>query len=56
MSCDKEYICTSCGYTFNTEPPFHERPKQCPRPRCRSDEIQNIEEYDEAMKINSREE
>jgi len=52
---DKEYICQSCGHTFNSEPPFHDKPKKCPRPRCSSDEITTIEEYDEAMRINARE-
>jgi len=49
MSCDKEFICTSCGHTFDSEPPFHERPKKCPRTRCRNNEITTIEEYDKAM-------
>ncbi len=47
---EPEYICVSCGHTFDSEPPFHDRPKKCPRKRCRSDEIQAIEEYDEAMR------
>lgn len=50
MSCDKEYICQSCGHTFDSETPFHEEPTECPRPRCGSNEITTIEEYDEAMK------
>jgi len=55
MSCDEEYICQSCGHTFNSEPPFHERPKRCPRKKCKSDEITTIQEYDETMQINSKE-
>ena len=53
MSCDKEFICQSCGHTFDSEPPFHDRPTECPRSRCRSDEIITIENYDLAMKANS---
>ena len=53
MSCDKEFICQSCGHTFDSEPPFHDRPTECPQSWCRSDEITTIEEYDLAMKLNS---
>ena len=52
---EPEYICCSCGHTFNSEPPFHEEPKECPRPRCGSDEVSTIEEYDKAMNVNSKE-
>jgi len=48
---EPEYICQSCGHTFDSEPPFHDTPKYCPG--CRSDEITTIEEYDEAMRLNN---
>ena len=51
---EEEYICGSCGHTFNSEPPFHEIPKKCPRTRCGSKEVSTIEEYNEAMKVNSK--
>ena len=48
---EPEFICGSCDHTFDSEPPFHERPEHCPR--CRSDEITTIKQYDENMRINN---
>jgi len=50
---EPEYICQSCGHTFDSEPPFHDVPKYCPRKRCRSDEITTIKQYEEAMRLNN---
>jgi len=47
LEMEPEYICGSCGHTFDSEPPFHDRPKKCPH--CRSEEIKTIEENNAVM-------
>jgi len=53
MSCDKEYICVSCGETFDDGDTYC--CTNCGEllcPKC-GGEIQTIEEYNEAMRINN---
>lgn len=51
---EPEFICVSCGHTFDSEPPFHDKPEKCPRELCGSDEIQTMKDYDEALKESMR--
>lgn len=40
-------ICSLCGRTFYRHPEFDEL--VCPNPKCMSNEIEDIEEYDKSM-------
>ena len=52
-SMEPEFICGSCGHTFDSEPPFHIRPKKCPH--CGdTQEIKTIEEHNAVMFYPSR--
>lgn len=53
---DYEYICMDCLRGFNSKPPFHDEPKNCPFSNCGSHDVCTMEIYDRHQQINAADE